>query len=46
MKKLVLAAIAVLSLGLGFAHAGQTVTRNGVVLWGPATPGPTFGLSN
>jgi hypothetical protein len=37
MKKFVLAAIAVLSLGVGSAYAHQTVTNKlGQTIWGPA----------
>jgi hypothetical protein len=37
MKKFVLAAIAVLSLGIGSAYAHTTVTNNlGQTIWGPA----------
>jgi hypothetical protein len=37
MKKLVLAAIAVLSLGVGSAYAHQTATNKlGQTIWGPA----------
>jgi hypothetical protein len=35
MKKFVLVAIAALSLSIGSAYAAQTVTHNGVVIWGP-----------
>jgi hypothetical protein len=42
MKKFVLAAVAVLSLGVGSAYAAQTVTRNGVELWGPPASAPSF----
>jgi hypothetical protein len=37
MKKFVLAAIAVLSLGIGSAYAHPTVTNSlGQTIWGPA----------
>lgn len=37
MKKFVLAAAAVLSLGVGSAFAAQTLTNHaGQVMWGPA----------
>lgn len=37
MKKFVLAAIAVLSLGIGSAYASPTVYHNGVEYWGPGS---------
>ena len=37
MKKFILAAVAVLSLGIGSAYAHQTVTNKlGQTIWGPA----------
>jgi hypothetical protein len=42
MKKVVLAAVAALSLGIGSAYA-QSVTRNGVELWGPPASAPSYG---
>ncbi len=45
MKKFVLAAVAALSLGIGAASA-QTVTHNGVVLYGPPASSPSFGAGN
>ena len=43
MKKFMLAAIAVLSLGIGSAYAHQTVYHNGVEFWGP---GSSYGAGN
>jgi hypothetical protein len=43
MKKFVLAAVAALSLGIGSAYAAQTVTHNGVVVFGPPTSAESFG---
>jgi hypothetical protein len=37
MKNFVIAAIAVLALGIGSAYAHPTVYRNGVELWGPGS---------
>jgi hypothetical protein len=37
MKKFILAAVAVLSLGIGSAYAHQTVFHNGVEAWGPGS---------
>jgi hypothetical protein len=46
MNKFVLAAVAALSLGVGSAYAAQTVTHNGVVIWGPAASAPSYGAGN
>jgi hypothetical protein len=46
MKKIVLAAVAALSLGIGSAYAHETVVKNGVTQWGPPTSGPSFGAGS
>jgi len=43
MKKFVLAAVAALSLGIGSAYAAQTVTHNGVIVFGPPASAPGYG---
>jgi hypothetical protein len=46
MKKFVFAALAALSLGVGSAYAAQTVTHNGVIVFGPPASAPSYGAGN